>query len=69
MKNYKQIDKCDVWSHLQAGKKVYVVIFESRKFATGLAYLWKSWNVTKINNLLKEENAVFYEKKEDEKDD
>lgn len=28
MKNFKQIDKSDVWSRLQEEKRVYVVFYE-----------------------------------------
>lgn len=65
MKNFKQIDKCDVWPHLQAGKIVYAVIFKSMKFYTGLENLTNAWTVTDINKLLKEENVVFYEEIEE----
>lgn len=63
MEDFKQIDKCDVWPHLQAGKKVYVVIFASGHFNTGLKKLNNSWDVDQINRLLtdKEKNVMFYE--------
>lgn len=60
MKNFKQIDRCDVWSHLQAGERVYAVIFKSVIFHTGLEDLTDSWGVKQINKLLNEENVVFY---------
>lgn len=63
MENFKQIDKCDVWAHLQAGKKVYVVIFKSGNFNEGLRDLTKGWYIEQINRVLsdKEKNVVFYE--------
>lgn len=69
MKNFKSIDKCDVWSHLQAGKQVIAVVFNSRKFSEGLHDL-QFTRVTLINELLEEENTIFYERIEKgEKDD
>lgn len=65
MKDFKQIDKCDVWPHLQAGKKVFAVILKSIKFTTGLKYLYVRWDVGDINKILKEDNVVFYEEKEE----
>lgn len=63
MENFKQIDKCDVWPHLQAGKAVLAVILKSRNFNEGLYDLRKNWSVGQINRLLsdKEKNVVFYE--------
>jgi hypothetical protein len=64
MENFKQIDKCDVWSHLQADKKVFAVVFKSRVWRTGLKELWHdNWNVRDINKLLsdKEKDIVFFE--------
>lgn len=63
MDNFKQIDKCDVWSHLQAGKAVHAVIFKSRNFNEGLYDLRKNWSVNQINRLLcdKEKNIEFFE--------
>lgn len=63
MENFKQIDKCDVWSHLQAGKVVHAVIFKSRNFNEGLYDLRKNWSVNQINRLLcdKEKNITFFE--------
>ena len=63
MENFKQIDKCDVWSHLQAEKVVKAVILKSRNFNEGLYDLRKNWSVNQINRLLseKEKNVVFYE--------
>jgi len=61
MKNFKQIEKCDVWSHLIAGKKVFVVIFNSRNFKENLYNLTNHGSVEQINKLLKEEDVVFYE--------
>lgn len=63
MENFKQIDKCDVWLHLQAGKAVYAVILKSRNFNEGLYDLRKNWSVGQINRLLcdKEKNIVFFE--------
>lgn len=61
MKNFKQIDKCDVWPHLQAGKRVYAVIFESVLFTEGLYDLTRNWSVHNINKLLTDEDVVFYE--------
>lgn len=63
MEDFKQIDKCDVWAHLQAGKKVYAVIFRSKAWREGLKDLTSGWSVNEINRLLsdKEKNIVFYE--------
>lgn len=67
MENFKQIEKCDVWAHLQAGKKVYAVVFRSCKYSEGLRRLWCKWTVDEIRELLarietgKEKNIVFYE--------
>lgn len=61
MKNFKQIDKFDVWPKLQDGKRVYAVIFESVLFTEGVNDLTIKWPVRNINKLLNEENVVFYE--------
>ena len=63
MENFKQIEKCDVWPHLQAGKQVYAVIFRSRNFTTGLKHLNADWSVNQINRLTsdKEKDVAFYE--------
>ncbi len=61
MKNFKQIDKCDVWPRLQSGKIVYAVIFKSMRFHTGLKDLTDCWSVSNINKLLTEDDVVFYE--------
>lgn len=63
MENFKEIDKCDVWAHLQAAKAVFAVIFKSRNFNEGLYDLRKNWSVGQINCLLrdKEKNIAFYE--------
>ena len=63
MENFKPLDKCDVWSHLQAGKKVYAVVLKSRNFNEKIYNLRKDWNVDNINILLsdKEKNVAFYE--------
>lgn len=64
MKNFEQIAKCDVWPRLQAGNRVYAVIFKSVLFTDGLHDLTISWSVRNINKLLKEEDVVFYEELE-----
>lgn len=63
MENFKQLNKCDVWSHLQAGKKVYAVVLKSRNFNEKIYNLRKGWNVDNINIILsdKEKNVAFYE--------
>lgn len=64
MENFKQIDKCDVWSRLQAEKKVFAVIFKSGVWRTGLKELWHdNWSVSDINKLLsdKEKDIIFFE--------
>ena len=63
MENFKQLNKCDVWSHLQVGKKVYAVVLKSRNFNEKIYNLRKDWNVDNINILLsdKEKNVAFYE--------
>ena len=61
MENFKQIERCDVWPHLQSGKKVFAVIFQSRRFNAGL-YKLRNWDVEQINHLLeKDKDDVFYE--------
>lgn len=61
--NFKQIEKCDVWAHLQAGKAVFAVVLKSRNFNENIYDLRKHWSVSQINKLLsdKEKNVVFYE--------
>lgn len=61
MKNFEQIAKCDVWPRLQAGNRVYAVIFKSVLFTEGLNDLTRNWSVHNINKLLTEEDVVFYE--------
>lgn len=61
MKNFKQIDKCNVWPHLQAGKRVYAVIFQSALFTEGLNDLTRKWSVRNINSLLKDDDVAFFE--------
>lgn len=63
MENFKQINRCDVWPHLQAGKKVYAVVLKSKNFALGIKFLFKEWDVKDINRIIKddEKNVVFYE--------
>jgi len=61
MKNFKQVDKLDVWPKLQDGRRVYVVIFKSVLFTEGLNDLTRNWSVHNINKLLTEEDVVFYE--------
>lgn len=63
MENFKQIDKCEVWAHLQAGKAVFAVILRSKNFTENLYDLRKNWSVMQINRLLsdKEKNIAFFE--------
>lgn len=63
MENFKQLNKCDVWSRLQAGKNVYAVVLKSRNFNEKIYNLRKDWNVENINILLsdKAKNVAFYE--------
>jgi hypothetical protein len=63
MENFKQIDKCDVWPHLQAGKKVLAVVFKSNYFKVGMKFLYTDWDVRDINRILSdsEKNVLFYE--------
>jgi len=63
MDNFKEIEKCDVWEHLQAGKAVFAVVLKSRNFNENIYDLRKNWSVSQINRLLsdKEKNVVFYE--------
>ncbi len=67
MENFKQIDKCDVWAHLQAGKAVYAVILKSKNFGENIYNLRKQWSVNQINRLLsdKEKDVIFYEEIEE----
>ena len=69
MENFKSIYRSEVWAHLQAGKKVFAVIFKSRVWRTGLKELWHDWNVNEINKLLsdKEKDIVFFEEIEEVK--
>lgn len=69
MKDFKQIEKCDVWPHLQAGKKVYAAVLQSKVFSCKLYDLTHGWDVNWINKILEEDNVVFFEKKENKKDD
>jgi hypothetical protein len=64
MRNFKQIDKSEVWSHLQEGKDVYAVIFKSNIWREGLKELWHNWSACDINELLldKEKNIAFFER-------
>lgn len=63
MENFKQIEECDVWAHLQAGKKVYAVVLKSRAWKMGIKELWHNWEVYEINKLLSgvEKNVLFFE--------
>ena len=63
MENFAQIEKCDVWAKLQAGKAVYAVVLKSRKFNEEIYDLRADWSVPQINRLLSdnEKNVVFYE--------
>lgn len=68
MENFKEIDKCDVWPHLQAGKKIYAVIFKSKRWREGMKELWHDWDIGAINALLsnEEKNISFYKEIEKE---
>ena len=68
MENFEEIDKCDVWPHLQAGKKVYAVVMKSKCFQIGIKFLFKEWGVRDINRILKDEekNVMFFEEIEKE---
>lgn len=69
VENFKQIDKRDVWAHLQADKKVFAAIFKSKLWRTGIEELWHDdWNVRDINKLLsdKEKDIMFFEEIEKE---
>lgn len=48
---------------MQAGKRVYAVIFKSRNWKEGMKELWHNWNVGQINRLLsdKEKNVIYFE--------
>jgi hypothetical protein len=63
VENFKQIDKCDVWPHLQAGKRVYAVVLGSKYFEVGIKFLYTEWDVRDINRILSdsEKNVLFYE--------
>lgn len=63
MESFKRLDKCDVWPHLQVGKKVYAIVLKSRTFNEKIYNLRKDYSVDSINSLLsdKEKNVVFYE--------
>lgn len=63
MENFKQIEKSDVWAHLQSGKKVCAVVLKSRNFNTCIFDLRVNWSVPEINKILRddEKNVIFYE--------
>lgn len=63
MENFKQIEKCNVWANLQAGKSVYAVVLKSWNFNEKIYNLRTNLSVIQINQLLsdKEKNVVFYE--------
>ena len=68
MKKYKEIEKNEVWPHLQAGKVVYAVLFNSKRFGYPNIYdLTQKWSVEQINSLLNDENneVIFYAKEGD----
>ena len=69
MKNFKQIDKDDVWPYLQAGRKVYAVIFNSVLFIEGVHDLTINWSVNKIVRLLREDDVAFFEELTKEKEE
>lgn len=63
MEDYKQIDKIDVWPHLQAGKAVFAVILHSKRFNRGI-YNLCNWDVERINALVNTDigkNTIFFE--------
>lgn len=61
MKNFKQIENCDVWSHLQAGRQIYAVILDSSYFHFGIKDITEDCTVCKINRLLTEDDVAFFE--------
>ena len=62
MRDFRQIDKSEVWSLLQEGKDVYAVIFKSNIWCEGLIELWRNWSICDINKLIsdKEKNIAFF---------
>ena len=60
MEHFKQIDRLDVWSHLQAGKNVLAGVFKSRVWNVGVVKLLKQY-VGDVNQILTEKDVVFYE--------
>lgn len=63
MKDFKQIDACDVIMHLAAGKIVYACILQSDRFNEKLTDL-RTWKIGDLIGLIKEENTAFFEKVE-----
>lgn len=68
MKNFKQIDRSNVWPCLQAGKKVYAAVLESVCLSEGLHDLTRNWSVYNINKLLIEDDVAFFEEIIDEEE-
>lgn len=60
MEHFKQIDRVDVWPHLQAGKNVLAAVFKSRVWNVGIVKLTKQ-DVGDVNQILTEKDVVFYE--------
>lgn len=65
MEHFKQIETVYVFPHLQAGKEVFVAVFDSEIFVKGIYNLSK-WEVQYIRMIVKEKDVVFYEKTESE---
>ena len=65
MEHFKHIETVDVFPHLQAGKEVFVAVFDSEIFVEGV-YNLSTWEVYYISMVVKEKDVVFYEKIESE---
>lgn len=60
MEHFKQIDRVDVWPHLQAGKNVLAAVFKSKAWKVGVIRLTKL-DIEDVNQILTEKDVVFYE--------
>lgn len=63
MKDFKQIDACDVIPHLTERKEIYACVLRSRHFNETIHDL-SQVSVGKIVNLIEEQNVVFFERVE-----
>lgn len=60
MNNWKLIDRAEVWSRLHDGKTVVGVVLEVGDNKLGI-YRLRDKVVARVEDLLEDENAVFFE--------